>query len=117
MELLLSIMTILTLQYMRPEVCEAEKPYNHPIEISMPDTASVADLVQCLIDYKEPNYQALPPAGGTWWQLSYDGGTLALICKDPLQVTYANVDKQTLLKDLGITRICAFPAEQPTEFF
>ena len=98
---------------MRADVCEAEKPYNHPIEISLPDTATVADLVQFLIDYTEPNYQALPPAGGTWWQLSYDGGTLALVCKDPIQITYANVPSDARVKDVGITSVTAVPAQMP----
>lgn len=106
---------ILSLLFMRPEVCEAEKPYNHPIEISMPDTATVADLVQFLVDYKEPNFQTIPPAGGMWWQLSYDEGTLARVCTDPLQITYANIDQHTPLKELRITRIYAVPAQQPAQ--
>lgn len=107
------IMAIVSLFFMRQDVCEAEQPFNHPIEFSMPDTATVEDLVLFLADYTEPRYRALPPTGGTWWHLTYDGGTLALVCNDPLQISYANVDKQTMLKDLGITRIHAVPAEQP----
>ena len=34
---------------MRQDVCEAEHAYN----------------------YREPQYRALPGAGGTWWQISY----------------------------------------------
>ena len=107
------IMAILSLLFMRQDVYEAEQPYNHPLEFSMPDTATVEDLVYFLAEYSEPHYRAVPPAGGTWWHLTFDGGTLALICNDPLQITYANVDSNTPLKDLRITRIYAVPAEQP----
>ena len=104
---------ILSLLFMRPEVCEAEKPYNHPVEISLPDTVSVAELVQFLMDYKEPNYQAIPPAGGMWWQISYNGGTLALVCKDPLHINYANIPSDAQIKDIGITAVTAVPAQMP----
>ena len=50
---------------MRQDVSEAERPYNHPVEFSMPDTATVEDLVLYLADYREPQYRALPGVGGT----------------------------------------------------
>ena len=100
---------------MRPDVSEAEHPYNHPVEFAMPDTATVEDLMLFLADYHEPQYRALPQANGTWWHLSFDEGTLARVCTDPLQITYANIDKRTPLKDLRITRIYAVPADQPAQ--
>ena len=100
---------------MRQDVCEAERPYNHPVEFTMPDTATVEDLVLFLADYREPQYRALPGAGGTWWLLSYDEGTLARVCTDPLQISYANINKDTPLKELRITRIYAVPAQQPAQ--
>ena len=106
---------ILSLLFMRQDVCEAERPYNHPVEFSMPDTATVEDLVLYLADYSGVQYRALPGAGGTWWHLSYDEGTLARVCTDPLQISYANIDKHTPLKELRITRIYAVPVEQPAQ--
>ena len=106
---------ILSLLFMRQDVCEAEHAYNHPVEFSMPDTATVEDLVLFLADYREPQYRALPGAGGTWWHLSYDEGTLARVCPDPLQISYANIDQHTPLKELRITRIYAVPAQQPAQ--
>ena len=107
---------ILSLVFMRQDVCEAERPYNHPVEFSMPDTATVEDLVLYLADYREPQYRALPGTAGTWWHLSYDEGTLARVCTDhPLQITYANIDSHTPLKELRITRIYAVPVEQPAQ--
>ena len=106
---------ILSLLFMRQDVCEAERPYNHPVEFAMPDTATVEDLVLYLADYREPQYRALPGAGGTWWHLFYDEGTLARVCTDSLQVSYANINKHTPLKELRITRIYAVPAQQPAQ--
>lgn len=106
---------ILSLLFMRQDVCEAERAYNHPVEFSMPDTATVEDLVLYLADYREPQYRALPGAGGIWWHLSYDEGTLARVYPDPLQITYANIDQHTPLKELRISRIYAVPAEQPAQ--
>lgn len=105
---------ILSLLFMRQDVCEAEHPYNHPVEFAMPDTATVEDLVLFLSDYREPQYRALPGAGGTWWHLSYDEGTLARVCPIP-QTIYANIDQHTPLKELRITRIYAVPAQQPAQ--
>lgn len=100
---------------MRQDVCEAEREHNHPVEFVMPDTAMVEDLVHYLADYREAQYRALPGAGGIWWHLSVDEGTLAWVCTDPLQITYANIDKHTPLKKLRITRIYAVPAELPAQ--
>ncbi len=105
---------ILSLLFMRQDVCETEQPHNHPVGFTMPDSATVEDLVLFLADYSEPHYHAIPKTG-TWWLLSYDEGTLARVCNDPLQITYANIDNHTPLKDLRITRIYAVPAEQPAQ--
>lgn len=106
---------ILSLLFMRQDVCEAEHPYNNPIEFAMPDTATVEDLVLFLSDYREPQFHALPGTAGTWWLLSYDEGTLARVCPAPLQISYANIDQHTPLKELRITRIYAVPAQQPAQ--
>lgn len=106
---------ILSFFFIRHDVCEAERPYNHPVEFAMPDTATVEDLVLYLADYREPQYHALPGVGGMWWHLSYDEGTLARVCTDPLQITYVNIDQHTPLKELRITRIYAVLAQQPAQ--
>ena len=113
--LMILMAAILSLLFIRQDVREAEHAYNHPVEFSMPDTATAEDLVLFLADYREPQYRALPVAGGTWWHLSYDEGTLARVCPAPLQISYANIDQHTPLKELRITRIYAVPAEQPAQ--
>ena len=113
MQLLLTVMTVLSLQFTRMSVNETDGQYNHPIEFTLPDTATVADLVLFLVEYNEPHYRAIPPAGGLWWQIFHKGGTLALVCSDPLQVTYANLPADTLIRDIDITAVTAVPAEMP----
>ena len=110
----LLILTLL-IRYERMNVCAADTT-NHPITIEMQDSAILRDLVQHIMLYHEDGYDAIPNTGqNLWWQLSYDHGTLAYICDNHRECSYANIPADTPLKDIFITAIYARPAELPTD--
>lgn len=109
----LLILTIM-IHYERMNIC-AEDSTNHPITIEMREDATVKDLVQYIMTYKEDGYAAIPNSGSNiWWHLFYDHGTLAYVCDNQRDCSYANVPAETLLKDIPITVVYAQIAELPT---
>lgn len=110
----LLILTLL-IRYERMNVC-AEDTTNHLITIEMKDSATLRELVQYIMLYHEEGYDAIPNTKqNLWWQLSYDHGTLAYICDNRRECSYANIPADTPLKDIPITTIHAWPAELPTD--
>jgi hypothetical protein len=113
MNTVLIILTIM-IRFERASIC-AEDSIHHPITIEMQEDATVKDLVQCIMNYKEEGHDAIPNSGANiWWHLFYDKGTLARVCDNRRDCSYANVDSHTLLKDIPITLVYAQPAELPT---
>jgi len=112
MNTVLLILTIM-IRFERVNIC-AEDTTNHPVTIEMQEDATVKDLVQFIMTYKEDGYEAIPNSGANiWWHLFYDKGTLARVCDNRRECSYANVDSHTLLKDIPITFVVAQPAELP----
>ena len=110
----LLILTIV-IRYERMNVCDADSSINHPVTIEMSEDARVKDLVQYIMAYKDGAYEAIPTSGANiWWHLYYDKGTLARVCDNRRDCSYANVDAETLLKDIPITVVYAQIAELPT---
>ncbi len=113
MNTVLLILTIM-IRFERANVCAADTT-NHSVSIEMQEDATVKDLVQFIMTYKEDGYEAIPNSGANiWWHLFYDKGTLAHVCDNRRECSYANVDSHTLLKDIPITFVVAQPAELPT---
>lgn len=113
MHTVLLILTIM-IRFERASIC-AEDTVHHPITIEMKEDATLKDLVQHIMTCKDGDYDAIPTTGmNMWWQLTYDKGTLAYVCDNRRDYSYANVDSSTLLKDIPITVVHAHLAELPT---
>jgi len=109
----LIILTVM-IRFERANIC-AEDTAHHPITIEMREDATLEELVQYIMTYNEDGNPAIPNSGANiWWQLTYDKGTLAYVCDNRRDCSYANVPAETLLKDIPITTVFAHPAELPT---
>lgn len=113
MNTVLLILTIM-IRFERTPVC-AEDTTNHPVTIEMPEEATVRDLVETIMTYEEDAFQAIPNSGANlWWHLFYDKGTMAHVCDNRHECSYANVPADALLKDVPVTLVFAQIAELPT---
>lgn len=113
MNTVLLILTIM-IRFERANVCAADTT-NHPVSIEMQEDATVKDLVQFIMTYKEDGYEAIPNSGANiWWHLFYDKGTLVRVCDNRRECSYANIPADTPLKDIPITAIYAQPAQLST---
>lgn len=96
----------LKITYTRESVCAADDYINGPLEIVLPDNATVGKLVDYIQHYHDgESYSAIPyTGGGNWWTLESDRGVLAQVNEDGNGVRY-QMNPSTPLSDLGITKV------------
>ena len=94
------------IKYFRESVCAGDDYVNRDLTITLPEDSVLEDLIQYLITKRIGNYSAIPYTGGTArWALESNIGTLAYVCDDGKRIQYTKWDRQTPLKELGITSI------------
>ena len=99
----------ISIHYSRSSVCAQDDYVNGEHIIKLPQDATVKDLIEYIFHYhNDDGYAALPYTGGhSWWNLSYNGGTLARVCDEPVKVIYGNVSPDDLIRKVGITKVTA----------
>ncbi|MBQ7663952.1 MAG: hypothetical protein IJS43_01870 [Bacteroidaceae bacterium] len=99
----------ISIRYTRMSVCAQDDYINREHIMMLPQDATVKDLIGYIFHYQDDEgYAALPyTGGGSWWQITYNGGTLARVCDEPVKVIYVDVSPDTLVRNAGITKVYA----------
>ena len=105
-----------TIIYTRESVCQGDDYVNRPIEISLPDESVLEDLVNKILNTRIGNYSGIAYTGGqNRWALESNIGIIAYVCDDGIRNEYPKWDRQTPLKDLGITNVHGRNCGRPWE--
>ena len=95
-----------TITYNRESVCQGDDYVNRTIKISLPDDSVLEDLVNKILNTQIDRYSGIAYTGGkSRWALESNIGIIAYVCDDGIRNQYPKWDKQTPLKDLGITNV------------
>lgn len=99
---------MVTIKYYRESCCAADDYVNCDQTITMPDNATLSDLVHYILHTHFGNYSFIPyTGGGSLWVLTSNAGNLATVSDDQERIIYINFAPTTLLKDIGVKEIYA----------
>ena len=95
-----------TIIYKRESVCQGDDYVNRPLEISLPDDSVLEDLVKRILSTQIGEYSGIAYTGGkSRWALESNVGIIAYVCDDGIRNQYPKWDRQTPIKNLGITNV------------